>query len=405
MEKHKWRYLDSILERNPLKTLKDYINEMVKWEYVVRSCYSDDVYWERTEFVEMILLDGCFIVEFFIKLKKDLLEMDPLFSTSWMLVLIGYDMLLLENQIPFIVLLRIFEMAILDTHKPFKYSLVELAFDFFFNFFHEIMPSAYKVVMMDCIPRPHHLLDLFHWYLIPTQTLNNQSNLPIFNRTVESKKPFFLSKVLFPCSNSAKLPISNHQSPLLSPPSTPQVTSKMIPCVAELQLAGVKFKKRVEWSSILEVKFSNGVLEIPPLSINSYTKTLFRNLLMFEECYPKARICFMTYIVFMDCIINTSKDVALLHRNGIINHLMGSNEEVAHLFNSLGYGLFDFQNNYLSDLYKDVEKHCKTKWNMWWASLRRNYFTSPWAGLATLAAAIVILATIIQAIFAILSYK
>ncbi|XP_058082941.1 UPF0481 protein At3g47200-like [Magnolia sinica] len=404
MEEHKWRYLNSILSRNSNHRLEDYLEAIKDLEDQARICYSENLVpytgHRGNEFVKMMVLDGCFIVELFLKLKEELHELDPIFSMIWMLPLIGYDMLLLENQIPFLVLQCIFEMAS-PVDKPVPYSLPELALDFFDLF----MPRNKEILIRYPV---HHLLHLFHSHLIPTPTrsIENSNNRPC-NRTTESipnkwKNLLTLlrSNGLLPNSNKAHLPITNNQSTLSPPP----VPIKMIPCATELQLTGVKFKKKEKWSSILDVKFRNGVMEIPPLSVNAFTDSLFRNLVAFEQCYPNARIRFTTYVSFMDCIVNTSKDVALLHRDGIIDHLLGSDEEVAQLFNRLGNGTFDFENNYLSDLYKDVEQHCKTKWNMRWASLRRDYFTNPWASVSSVAAAILLVVTLTQTFFAVFSY-
>ncbi|XP_058083999.1 UPF0481 protein At3g47200-like [Magnolia sinica] len=165
----------------------------------------------------------------------------------------------------------------------------------------------------------------------------------------------------------------------------------MIPCAADLQLAGVKFKKNEESNSILNVKFRDGVLEIPPLLIDDYSDTLFRNLVAFEQCYPEATIRFTTYLVFMDFLVNASKDVALLHRNEIIDNGLGSDEDVAQLFNRFCTGIFhDMDENYLSDLQQNVQKHFKNKWNKWRVSLKRDYFTNPWSVISLIAASILL---------------
>ncbi|XP_058082510.1 UPF0481 protein At3g47200-like [Magnolia sinica] len=354
MEEHKWRYLHSILSRNPNHRLEDYLEAIEELEDKARSCYSDNVGPQMgNEFVKMMVLDGCFIVELFLKLKEE--KEDPIFSTIWMLSLIGYDMLLLENQIPFFVLQRIFKMAC-TVDELFLYSLPELALDFFKDFLYRNK----EIPIMDSY---HHLLHLLQTHVIPT----GESYLPC-NHKVES------------------------------------IPNKWRNPVKYLRSKGVKLKKKEKWSSILDVEFKNGVLEIPPLQIDGSTNTLFRNLVAFEQCYSEATICFTTYVSFMDCIINTSKDVALLYRNGIMDNMLGSDQEVAHLFNQLCIGTFDYPINYLSGLYCDVQKHCNTKWNLQWASLRRNYFTNPWASLSSIAAVILILVTIAQTFYTVYTY-
>ena len=80
-------------------------------EAEIRSCYSDFFDLNSGEdFVKMILMDGCFIVEYFLLVKEN--RGDELDSMVWAHPLIAYDILLLENQLPFFILNNIFDMAI-----------------------------------------------------------------------------------------------------------------------------------------------------------------------------------------------------------------------------------------------------------------------------------------------------
>ncbi|XP_058084058.1 UPF0481 protein At3g47200-like [Magnolia sinica] len=435
MEEHKWRYLHSILSRNPNHRLEDYLEAIEELGDEARICYSEKVGPQMSnEFVKMMVLDACFIVEFFLKFnnlnemveqigefrkeeeqlaqkeelrpkekelepeeeelepEEELLRKkigffsqledfkDPILDATGMMSLVGYDMFLLENQIPFFVLQRIFMMAC-PVNLPHK--LAEMALDFFDHFMHR--NNEIQIKDSYC-----HLLRLFHSHLIPTPTHSKESN-----STVESVLNKFKNiSRFFQSSNKPQLPISNNPSP---------VRIMMIPGAAELQLAGVKFKKKEKYSSILDVEFSHGVLEIPPLSIYESSNALFRNLVAFEQCYPEATTHFTSYFWFMDCLVNTSKDVALLHLNEIINHGLESDDDVGQLFNRLCTGTFlDYEESYLSDLPQNVQKHCKSKWNMWLASLMRDYFTNPWSVISLIAASILLLLTVTQTFFTVL---
>ncbi|KAJ0982458.1 hypothetical protein J5N97_010713 [Dioscorea zingiberensis] len=98
-----------------------------------------------------------------------------------------------------------------------------------------------------------------------------------------------------------------------------------IPSATELQLAGVKFVKKNNASSFLDVSLlENGRMEIPELCLYDYTDTLFRNLIAFEQCYPDTRTYITIYAAFMDCIIDTPKDVSLLHLNGVLSNRLST---------------------------------------------------------------------------------
>ncbi|KAI3440327.1 uncharacterized protein J3R85_003650 [Psidium guajava] len=106
----------------------------------------------------------------------------------------------------------------------------------------------------------------------------------------------------------------------------------------------------------------------------------------------------------MDSLINTSKDVELLRRQGIIRNYMGDDEAVAQMFNKMG-DCVALNDSYYNETSRKVNAYCNKKGNVWMAKLRREYFHSPWALLSVLAAIVLLLLTAAQTAFALLSYK
>ncbi|KAK7832488.1 upf0481 protein [Quercus suber] len=161
---------------------------------------------------------------------------------------------------------------------------------------------------------------------------------------------------------------------------------QLIHCVTELKEAGIKFKKR-KTDRFWDIKFKNGILYIPRLLIHDGTKSLFLNLIAFEQCHLDCGNGITSYVVFMDNLINSDQDVGHLHYHGIIEHWLGSDAEVADLFNRLCQEVvFDINDSYLSHLTEDVNRYYDHKWNAWCASLRHNYFSNPWAIISLVAA-------------------
>ncbi|KAF6136464.1 hypothetical protein GIB67_035023 [Kingdonia uniflora] len=109
---------------------------------------------------------------------------------------------------------------------------------------------------------------------------------------------------------------------------------QLIHCVTELREAGIKFKKR-KMDRFWDIKFENGVLHIPRLLVHDGTKSLLLNMIAFEQCHLDCSNCISSYIIFMDNLINSPEDVGHLHYHGIIEHWLGSDTEVADLFNGL----------------------------------------------------------------------
>jgi Plant protein of unknown function len=68
MEEHKWRYLDEFIKKKD-GILKRCMSEMMYLEARTRACYFENVHLDNYQFVEMMLLDSCFIIQLFIKLR------------------------------------------------------------------------------------------------------------------------------------------------------------------------------------------------------------------------------------------------------------------------------------------------------------------------------------------------
>jgi hypothetical protein len=81
-----------------------------------------------------------------------------------------------------------------------------------------------------------------------------------------------------------------------------------------------------------------------------------------------------------------------------------SSEKVASGFNKV-YN--DAYNDYVflySHLYDDVNAYCSRPWNKWWTILKRNYFDNPWTSFSVVAATVIVVFTLIQAFYSVLSY-
>ncbi|KAG1338809.1 putative UPF0481 protein [Cocos nucifera] len=142
-------------------------------------------------------------------------------------------------------------------------------------------------------------------------------------------------------------------------------------------------------------------MEIPFLSIEDTTKSRFMNLVAFEQCNRRGAEDLTSYATFMDCIIDTGKDVDALEQSGIIENKLATDEDAALFFNQLREcGYLNYDKHYLAGLFAEVNKYCESDWHKWRAKLMDDYFSNPWA-ILSLAAALVLLAlTVAQTIFA-----
>ncbi|KAJ4883664.1 hypothetical protein Rs2_33757 [Raphanus sativus] len=107
IQEHKQRYLAFFLSKTNKKDvymthLREVVSEM---EERIRGSYSEDLKFDREKLIDMMILDGCFILTLLIVVsKKSTWRInyadDPIFTMRWVLPTLRSDLLLLENQGP-----------------------------------------------------------------------------------------------------------------------------------------------------------------------------------------------------------------------------------------------------------------------------------------------------------------
>ncbi|XXG42447.1 hypothetical protein AAC387_Pa01g2729 [Persea americana] len=375
MEQHKWRYLHEVLTHSKReKDLEKYLKEMKAIEPLARSCYAGNINMGMKKFVEMMVLDGCFVIHL-LQQKDDARNDDPIYSNGWMLPQIGHDMLLLENQLPLFVL-----ECLCDLIGQPRATLKEQALSFFRTALPDELdlkaPKASDV---------HHFLHLLYLSLEP----ENVGGGGTFKRS-----PFQL------CAVIEKIIFFLYPKHLASA-YKPQQSVKTIPSATGLWEAGIKFKTK-QSRSFLDVTFEHGLMQVPRLRISNYTNSLFRNFIALEQCFPHYGSDFTSYCFFMDSLVNTPRDVEILNRSEIIEHVLGSDEEVALLFNNLCKGIdWDFDNSDVAKMFQQVTEYTRTRCHTWRAKLRHDYFSNPWAIFSTIAAIVALILSFLQTYYTI----
>ncbi|OMO81840.1 hypothetical protein COLO4_23417 [Corchorus olitorius] len=365
IEEHKWRYLGSLLSRIQTKGLglEDLVKAIHPLETKARDCYSEAIDLNTDEFIEMMVVDGCFILELFRKVGKLVKSQpddpDPLFSMAWILAFFYRDFLRLENQIPYFVLQRLFDLTRMPEEEESGLSLSAIALEFFNN----AMLRPDEDIAKHHGLKARHLLDLVRMSFIPPPP---ESNAP-----------------------------------------TP-TNVNVIHCVSKLRRAGIKLNPG-KADSFLMVKFFNhgGVIEMPTITIDDFMSSFLTNCVAYEQCHATCSKHFTTYVTLLDCLINTYKDVEYLLDRNILENYFGTDAEVARFINNLGKDIaFDIHLCYLSTLFNDVNQYYKNSWHVQWASFKYTYFNTPWSFLSALAALILLLLTLAQTFYTIYSaYK
>ncbi|KAG2676176.1 hypothetical protein I3760_12G040800 [Carya illinoinensis] len=290
MEKIKLWYLKCLLNRAPAEetvvSLVCLVKDVGSTEQDCRESYAEEVDVPRKKFIEMMILDGCFILEFLCRYQKDLMairgEEALVPNTSWMPRKILADLLLLENQIPWCVLDCLFNlMPCLKTESCSRLDdLVSSSLSKYGMF----PPSARS-------SQTHkHLLDCYRNCLVGSCTITRPNCLVPLKR----------------------IPIWS---------------------VTELHQHGFKFIAE-DGENILNIKLENYKIKMPAIVIEENTESMFRNLIAYEHCDPSKGYEITSYAALLYCLIKSPADALLLKERDIIQIGL-SNEDIASFLNRL----------------------------------------------------------------------
>ncbi|TYI58578.1 hypothetical protein E1A91_D11G369400v1 [Gossypium mustelinum] len=175
--------------------------------------------------------------------------------------------------------------------------------------------------------------------------------------------------------------------------------SRTIGTVKELKKAGITLQAS-ETSCLTDISFNHffffGKLRLPPIIVDDSTI----NLIAYEMC-PDFHNDFTvtSYMCFLDLLIDEAEDVKDLRDAGILYNRLGSDEEVAKLFNKMNTDLVPSPIIY-SGVKEKIHNHCKNMWINHAAECYLTYFRSPWTFLAVLGSIASLTLTALQTYYA-----
>lgn len=345
MEDEKKRLKRKFTERTS-KDLVEKFEKDIKEDIGKISGYYDGDYSNGYSLENIIVLDAIFILEVFLMWHED--QDDFLVKRqTWNTVV--FDLRLLENQIPYFVLEKLCQ----EFENP--NILLELA--------------------LGC---------LFGWDL-SRDSLQNILHFTDLGRRVLLK--------MFPQPSDG--------SPLERRKYIPSATKlqalgvELIKCINSIQVSCTHEDRQPKLFPFIKTK--QLVLRIPHLKVDDSTESLLRNVMAFEQSHYKLETHICNFIIFMDFLIDTKKDVDLLVEKGILENNLGDNVVIATMFNRIGLQITLSRWHY-GGVVKKLREHNEKPWNHAKATLRRVYFIDPWKGTATVAATVLLIFTLIQTV-------
>ena len=356
------------------------INDYTRSCYVDGSTnkYSDDV------FALMMLRDSCFILyvmENAVRNRWD--EFSKIFAHH-----IGpsgrfyacRDMILLENQIPFSLLILLMRLRYGDEKLGLRM----------------IKPFACFII----------------WAINPEDVTRDENKEPTARHLLECIYQEFskigdLNEKPHHCFNFCKTKLTQAKE-LEYTDYVPSFRS-----VEELKAKGIHFKPTTSSFALLEKKgksislrdvrfksgFINAELKLPPLILTPSKITLYNNLVALEFCPPSDKgLAIASYFFFLNTLIESVDDVKELRSKRILLNNLGSDEEVGKMLKEINScGMQDF--GIYQGVREDIEEHYNSKIKTWLAEIIGKYFSNPWTALGFFTAITVLALTILQAYY------
>ncbi|XP_041027978.1 UPF0481 protein At3g47200-like [Juglans microcarpa x Juglans regia] len=346
------------------KTIKDLFNEIENNIKELRECFEEEATkkYNDVDLAWILVVDGCAILQYiYVADKKKFKELNIKQDS---VAFCQQDLFLLENQVPY----RLLELLMSSSGQygnELRYSVKE-----FIRRNHEMVLRDKQQGENTNGPAPAnpqqengkrtptaHLLDLLRSSLLGLESGSE-------NATKNGE------------IREAKNNVSDWQS---------------YRNVQELKAAGIHVK-RSKAKSLGGISFSRrlnfypGFLWLPPLIVDDSTGPKLLNLIAYEMCLDFENDFGITsYVSFLDSLIDEANDVKELRKAHVLFNLLGSDEEVAKLFNEIGTDLVPDLDKY-TNVKTQIQEYYEKTWVPWVAEFFHNHFSSPWTLLAFLGA-------------------
>jgi hypothetical protein len=329
----------------------------------------------------LLTLDALFLVTFLkhtgdmtlhVEHDRYVPSFSDIFNDQDDMATVWFDLLLVENQVPFQLLKRVIEklrdITVCDSEEM---KLPEWDT----RFWHRTMVCNYVVYSGGLDLRGNLSVGREHTYRIAEGISTNG----VFNKLQHNMDAVHYVR----CG-------SNDTKPAASIPYL------HIPSATTLHNAGVTIHGK-SVAFLGDIVFENGCLTIPFLHVDDTTEMYLRNLLVYESLYledDRAK----TYTKIMDDLVKTEDDFKLLVDSGVVVNNLDDDELGAHkIWKRINYRIhLPLVSEELYTTLKTINKFVKSKRNLYWFEFKKTFCSRPWLVISVLTISVVTIATCIQ---------
>lgn len=355
------------------------IQRLKEIDPATRACYNKFMDYDRDTLAWIMAIDGCFILN--LLRSNDRTFMDNTIITR--------DIMMLENQIPYVHLKEIRRCLGLSSSDVEQDRVL---FYMMLDFCEGQSPVTFTVDRTRCNTnrRPHHLLDLMYYlivngpsclfdpdqdnYLVPNDDItimirsfsssSSSSDSSLSDKEeedeeeeervkelnsikknvetmVELVESFGLGNkraqsILKPVKVVSNIPWSTVSGLFRKGSHQTQGDNEIpIPSVSQLSKhASVECVPNSAGINDIRFEENEACLYLPVLNLNASSEVILRNLVAYEATMSYSSLEFARYVNLMSGIVDTAEDVKFLRRNGVVKGAL-TDEEVAEIFNGM----------------------------------------------------------------------
>ncbi|KAM7511604.1 hypothetical protein LguiB_010479 [Lonicera macranthoides] len=269
------------------------------------------------------------------------------------------DVMMLENQIPFVLLQEIQKTLQLSFGEDKNYD--EELLSMMKGFCNALSPLK-LAQETQCLAKNNsflHLLDFMYHLIVNNSVTKIIPNLPKAPEKVAPKNEIIkedlfgnigeiiemgtqfgiLSKILKPLQVIINLPWEKIGTLLglkkLDKQNDSLIQEISIPSVSKLsKICGINFSHTIGGIRDIEFLEEEATLYLPVITLNNNSEVILRNLVAYESATLDSTLELAGYVDMMCGIIDTAEDAMFLREKGIIKGNL-SNEKIADLFNGM----------------------------------------------------------------------
>ena len=359
-----------------IKQLREYYDEKVTQKYS-----DENLAW-------MLFVDGCATLQFIDLVAHEKVKDFKIKDDQ--VAFVEQDLFLLENQLPY----QLLDNLMKNTQNNEDRERLKTSIQSFINM-HSMLdvdtkpPSNENAIHLLDLLRKRLLAPINKNYPSPGKVKSGKKRSCCFGKTVTDKHS------------------SKHKNDKKGKKSRKDWHS--FRNVQDLREVGIHLKTSPS-SCLGEIKFTKkwnfypGILQLPPITVDDSTGPKFFNLIAYEMCPDFDNDFGITsYIAFLDSLIDEPKDVIDLRKAGIPRNLLGSDEEVALVFNEIGTDLVPNPVIYRK-VRVQIQNYFEMKSMTWISQVIHTHFDSPWTMITFLAAFFALGLSVIQTVYSILAY-